>query len=74
LYSPVTIRVVKSRRKRWAGNIARGREMKNAYKVLVAKTERKRPFGCSDMEWIHLAQNKDQWRSIFNTAMNLRVP
>jgi hypothetical protein len=24
--------------------------------------------------WIHLAQDKDQWRVLVNTAMNLRVP
>jgi hypothetical protein len=26
------------------------------------------------MEWTDLAQNKDQWRALINTVMNLRVP
>jgi hypothetical protein len=28
----------------------------------------------SDMDWIHLAQNVDQCRTVVNTVMNLRVP
>jgi len=26
------------------------------------------------MEWIHLEQDKIQWRALFNTAIKLRVP
>jgi hypothetical protein len=26
------------------------------------------------MDWIDLAQNRDQWRALVNTIMNLRVP
>jgi hypothetical protein len=26
------------------------------------------------VNWIHLAQDKDQWRTLVNTVMNLRVP
>jgi hypothetical protein len=26
------------------------------------------------MDWIHLAQDRDQWWAVVNTAMNLRVP
>jgi hypothetical protein len=28
----------------------------------------------SGMDWIDVAQNRDQWRAIVNTVMNLRVP
>jgi hypothetical protein len=33
-----------------------------------------REIGSSGMEWIDLAQNKDQWRAYVNAVMNLRVP
>jgi hypothetical protein len=26
------------------------------------------------MDWINLAQNRNQWRDLVNTVMNLRVP
>jgi hypothetical protein len=43
--SPSTvIRIIKSRRMRWAGHVARMGEKKNAYRLLVGKPERKRPL------------------------------
>jgi hypothetical protein len=33
-----------------------------------------REIGWDDMEWIDLAQDRDQWRALVNTVMNLRVP
>jgi hypothetical protein len=27
-----------------------------------------------DMDWIDLAEDRDQWRAVVNTIMNLRVP
>jgi len=30
--------------------------------------------GCVGMDWIELAQNRDRWREIVATVMNLRVP
>jgi hypothetical protein len=32
-----------------------------------------RRIGWGGMEWIDLAQNRDQWRALVNTVMNLRV-
>jgi hypothetical protein len=66
--------------------------MGNAYKILVGKPERKRPFGrprskwggnirmdlweigWKGVDWIHLIQDRDQWRAVVNTAVSLRVP
>jgi hypothetical protein len=32
-----------------------------------------REEGWVDMDWINLAQNKEQWRALVNTVINLRV-
>jgi hypothetical protein len=29
---------------------------------------------CEGVDWIYLAQDKDQWRAVMNTVMNRRVP
>jgi hypothetical protein len=33
-----------------------------------------REIGWGDMDWIDLPQDRDQWRALMNTVMNLRVP
>jgi hypothetical protein len=33
-----------------------------------------REIGWGVMNWIHLAHDRDQWRALVNTIMNLRVP
>jgi hypothetical protein len=33
-----------------------------------------REIGWGGMDWIDLAQDRDQWRPLMNTVMNLRVP
>jgi hypothetical protein len=43
--SPNIIRVIKSRRMRWAGHVARTGEGRIVYRVLVGKPESKRPLG-----------------------------
>jgi hypothetical protein len=46
LYSlPCLIRIIKSRRMRWAGHVARMGEKRNVYGLLVGKPEGKRPLG-----------------------------
>jgi hypothetical protein len=30
-------------------------------------------IGCGGMDWIDMAQDRDQWRALVNTVMNLRV-
>jgi hypothetical protein len=84
--------VIKSRRMRWAGHVARMGEKRNAYRILVGKPEGKRPRGrprrrwvdnikmarreisWDGVAWIDLTQDRDQWRALVNTVMNLRVP
>jgi hypothetical protein len=43
LYSPNIVRVMKSRRMKWAGHVARMGEERDVYRVLVGKLEGKRP-------------------------------
>ena len=52
LYSlPNIVRVVKSRRMRWAGHVANMREGRVVHRVLVGKTEGKRPLGRPRRRW-----------------------
>jgi hypothetical protein len=33
-----------------------------------------REIGWDGMDWMDLAQDRDQWKALVNTVMNLRVP
>ena len=90
--SPNILRVIKSKRMRWEGHVARVGERMGAYKVLVGKIEGKtqlgrfrhiwednikmdlQDVGCGDVDWTELAQDRDRWRTLVKTVMNLRVP
>jgi hypothetical protein len=90
--SPSIIRIIKSRRMRWAGHVARMGEKRNAYRLLVGKPEGKRPLrrtsrrwvdnitmdlgevGWGDVDWIGLAKDRNRWRAVENSVLNLRVP
>jgi hypothetical protein len=84
--------MMKSRRIRWAGHVAQMWEKRNAYRILVGKSEGKRSLGrsrrrwvdnikmdlreidCGGMDWIDLAQDRDQCRALVNMLMIFRVP
>jgi hypothetical protein len=50
--SPSIIRIIKSRKMRWAGHVARMGEKRNVYRLLVRKPEGKRPLGRPRRRWI----------------------
>jgi hypothetical protein len=65
---------------------------RNACRILMGKSERKRPLGrprrrgvdnikmdlreigWDGVDWIDMAQDRDQWRALVDTVLNLRVP
>jgi hypothetical protein len=49
--SEINVRVIKARRMRWAGLVARMGEMRGAYRVSEGKTEGKRLLGRSRHRW-----------------------
>jgi hypothetical protein len=62
-------------------------EMKNEYKILVGKTEGKKPHGrhrhikmdlrevgWEGVDWTFVAQDRDQWQAVVNAIMSHQVP
>jgi hypothetical protein len=49
--SPNIVRVIKSRRLKWAGHVARIEEGRGVYRVLVGRPEGKRPTGRPRHRW-----------------------
>ena len=49
--SPSIVRVIKSRRMRWAGHVACMGERRGVYRVLVGKPEGKKPLGRPRRKW-----------------------
>ena len=50
-YSPNIVRVIKSRRTRWAEHVARMGKRRGVYRILVGKPEGKRPLGRPRRRW-----------------------
>jgi len=84
--------VIKLKRMRWAGEVARMGVERGVYRVLVGKPQGKRALGrprhrwvdnirmdlqevgCEYTDWIGRAQDRDRWRTLVSTVMNLQVP
>jgi hypothetical protein len=84
--------MIKSRRMRWEGHVARMGEERNAYRILMGRPEGKRrlwrpirrwvdnikmdlrEMEWGGMNWIALAEDRDQWRALVKTVKNLLVP
>jgi hypothetical protein len=61
-FSPNILQVIKSRRMRWAGNVARIGERRGIYRVLVGKHEGKRPLGRPRRRWEdNIKMNLQKW-------------
>jgi hypothetical protein len=89
--SPIIIRMIKSRKMRWAVHAAR-MEKRKVYRLLVEKPEGKRPLerprhklvddigmdlgeeGRGNVDWIGLAQDRNRWKALVNSELNLWVP
>jgi hypothetical protein len=50
--SPNIVRVIKSRRMRWAGHVARMGEERGVYRLLVGKPKGRRPLGRPRRRWV----------------------
>jgi hypothetical protein len=50
--SPSIIRIIKVRRMRWAGHVARMGEKRNVYMLLVGKPEGRRPLARPRRRWL----------------------
>jgi len=59
--SPNIIWVIKSRRMRWAGNVASVRERRGAYRVLVGKPEWRGPLVRPRHRWKHIKMDLKKW-------------
>jgi hypothetical protein len=74
---------------RWTGHVAHIGQRRGVYRVLVGKSEGKRPpgrrghrwednikmeVGCGGMDWIKLDQDRNRWWALVNGVMNLWVP
>jgi hypothetical protein len=61
--SPIIIRIIKSRRMRWAGHVARG-EKRNACRLLMGKPGGRRQLGRPILGWI-----LDRWDGVMWTGL-----
>jgi hypothetical protein len=64
---------------RWVGNVTK-KERRGIYIGYWWESQKERDHwevqevGWGDMDWIDLAEDRDHWRALVNTIMNLHVP
>jgi len=54
--------VIKSRRTRWAGHVARIGEDRGVYRVLLGKPEGRRPLGRPRLRWVNIRMDLQEVR------------
>jgi hypothetical protein len=68
--SPSIIRIIKSRRMKLAGHVARMGEKRNAYRLLVGKPEGKRPLRRQRRRWLdNLGWILERWDGVMWTGL-----
>ena len=81
------LRMIKSRKVRWAGHVVCIEERflvgKLKWTIPLRRPRRGRgdnikrvipEMGCGSMDWIDLPQDRDRWRAILKAVMNFHVP
>ena len=80
--------MIKSRKFKLAGRVARMEEGRSAFKILTGKRPLRRPrrrwedniridleeIGINAGNWVDSAQDRNYWRTLVNAALNLRIP
>ena len=86
--SPNIVRVIRFRRLRWAGHVARMEEGRSALNILTDTAAGKRPrrrwentiridikeISINTRNWVDYAQYREYWWDLVNATLNLRVP
>jgi hypothetical protein len=64
------ITIIKSRRMRWAGHVARLGEKRKAYRLLVGKSEGRRPLGRLRRRWVdNIRMDLGRWDGVMWTGL-----
>jgi hypothetical protein len=90
MHNPIIIiRMMKSRRMRWAGHATRTETKSNAYRMLAGRPEGNRLLRDQDVGgwitlrcvlkrygvvWTDVAQDGDQWWALVTSVMSLQAP